>query len=114
MIERPADSSVFEALAKESRRKLLFALWAENPNDHDRFDPLTLLEVGKPPDDDVTEIALHHHHLPKLADIGVLRWEPESGKISTGPQWDDIALLLELLDDHRTELPDELVEPDSP
>ena len=106
---RSSDSRPFEALANPSRRQLLFALWAETPHDHERFDPLELLQVGEPPDEDATKIALEHNHLPKLADMGYLQWERDSGMISTGPAWDDIVPLLEVLADHRAKLPDGLL-----
>ena len=115
MTTRSSGTRPFEALANPYRRQLLLALLAENPEGNGRFDPLELLQVGESPEDvDSAKIALHHHHLPKLADMGMLEWEQASGKIATGPAWDDIAPLLQLLYDNRSDLSDGVLSGVSP
>lgn len=104
------DSRVFEALANPYRRQLLFALFESNPQDDDAFDPLHLLKQREPIDDlDATRVTLHHVHLPKLVDRGFIEWDRESGEISKGPNWDEIAPLLQLMYDSWDELPGEWV-----
>lgn len=108
MTSGSADSRAFEALANTYRRRLLFALLEANPPDDDGFDPSQLVEWGAAADDpEAAEIAIEHAHLPKLVDMGFIEWDRESGAITTGPNWDDIAPLLQLLHDNRAGLPDE-------
>lgn len=52
------------------------------------------------------KIELIHSHLPKLEEHEYITWDRESGEISKGPNWSEIAPLLHLLDEHADELPD--------
>lgn len=107
MSKSPSDSRAFEALASRYRRQLLLAMFAANPQDDDGLDPLNLLKQGEATDDlDVTQVSLHHVHLPKLADMGFIQWDRESGDISRGSKWEDIAPLLRLMKNHQNELPE--------
>ncbi|WP_135302270.1 DUF7344 domain-containing protein [Haloarcula amylovorans] len=108
MDSRPPDSRVFEAFANRYRRQLLLALFTANPQNDDDIDPLNLLRESETEDDpEVTRVTLRHVHLPKLADSGFIEWDRESGEISKGPDWEQIAPILRLLHEHRDELPDE-------
>ncbi|RLM32761.1 helix-turn-helix transcriptional regulator [Haloarcula sp. Atlit-120R] len=108
MSSGPPSDRVFEALANPYRRQLLLPMFESNPQDDDDLDPLRLLKEGQTTDDlDVTQLNLEHVHLPKLADMGFIEWDRESGDLSKGPNWEEIAPLLQLMDDHRDELPDE-------
>lgn len=101
------DSRAFEALANRYRRQLLLALFEANPQDDGDLDPLDLLKQGETTADlDVTQVELHHAHLPKLADMGFIEWDRESGELSKGPNWNEIAPLLQLMQNHQDELPD--------
>lgn len=51
-------------------------------------------------------LSLTHVHLPKLADVGFIEWDRESGDLSKGPNWEEIAPLLRLMWDHQDELSD--------
>jgi hypothetical protein len=83
-------------------------MYEANPQDDQDLDPLGLLEQGQTTDAlDVTQISVNHSHLPKLADMGFIEWDRESGELSKGPEWEEIAPLLTLIYDHRDELPDE-------
>ena len=98
----------FEALANPYRKQLLLALFAENPQDDEDLDPLNILKQGETVDNlDATHVGLEHVHLPKLVDMGFIERDRESGKLSTGPNWGEIAPLLRLMSDHRNELPDD-------
>ena len=93
-----------EALSNPYRRQLLLALLLENPQDDTDRDPLDLLgEVDEP---EVLKTRLYHAHLPKLESMGFIEWDRESGAISKGPEWDQIGPLLELIAEHRDELPE--------
>jgi len=108
MVGTRPDSRAFDALANSYRRQLLLALYDENPQDDDDLDPLDLLVEGETIEDlTATRIELTHTHLPKLADVGFIEWDRELGKLSKGPNWEEIAPLLRLMHEHRDELPDE-------
>ncbi|UPV77103.1 hypothetical protein M0R89_22055 (plasmid) [Halorussus limi] len=101
-------SRAFEALSNRYRRQLLLAMFETNPQDDDDLNPLRLLKQGETTEDlDVTPVSLQHVHLPKLADMGFIEWDRESGELSKGPNWEEIAPLLRLMYDHQDELPDE-------
>lgn len=108
MVGTRPDSRAFEALAHSYRRQLLLALFDANPQDDDDLDPLDLLAEGETTDDlAVTRLELTHLHLPKLVEIGFIEWDRELGELSKGPNWREIAPLLQLMYEHRDELPDE-------
>ncbi|MFC6973877.1 transcriptional regulator [Halomicroarcula sp. GCM10025709] len=110
MSNRLAGDHVFEALANPYRRRLLFALFDQNLQSDEHLHPLTLLSDGEGSDDpEAVHVKLDHCHLPKLAGMGVIEWDREAGAVSKGPEWGEIAPLLQLLSDHRDELPDEWV-----
>lgn len=95
---------VFEALSDPYRRQLLVALLDHNPqDDHDR-DPLNIVADEVEPE--TREIEVVHRHLPKLEEMGFVRWNQETNEISKGPRWDEIEPLLTLIHNHRDELPD--------
>lgn len=92
-------------LSNRYRRELLLALLVENPQDDDNRDPLNVVE--SPLEPEVLEVELYHKHLPKLEEQGFIQWNRETGKISKGPDWDDIEPVLRLIERHREELPDD-------
>lgn len=92
------------ALAAPERRRLLFALLAAEPRP---AEPVTADDSA----DGRRSLAVHHVHLPKLADHGFVDWDREAGVIRTGPNFGEIRPLLELLIEHAEELPDGWVEP---
>jgi hypothetical protein len=104
MAEHDQLEDLFRALSDPYRRQLLVALLEANPQDDDDTDPLDHLDSGE--QSAVVESSLHHVHLPKLEALGFIEWDRESGQISTGPEWEEIAPLLRLIDDHQDELPD--------
>lgn len=96
---------MFGALSDPYRRQLLIALLDHNPQDDHDSDPLNVFseadEVA-----DTLEIELVHTHLPKLEAEGFIEWDQETGNISKGPNWHTIEPILQILHDHRDELPD--------
>lgn len=95
-----------EALAKVQRRKLLIALLEHNPQD----DTPAVIDVSES-DADVVErfVTMQHVHLPKLVDYGFIEWDRESHEVMKGPKFEEIRPLLELLDSHEDELPDDWI-----
>lgn len=115
MFEIDPNGRVFEALANSSRRQLLFALLAETPQYHDSIDPIDLLSKRNAIDDlETIRLELRHVHLPKLADMGFIEWNRQSGTVSKGPNWEEIASLLQLIYEHPDELPDEWLSEPTP
>ncbi|QCC57831.1 transcriptional regulator [Natrinema thermotolerans] len=92
----------FDALADGHRRRLLLSLLDHNPQDVSTVDgiPWEVAEI----DEGLTQ--KYHVHLPKLADYGYIEWHREAGNVVKGPRFDEIRPLLELLENHRDELPD--------
>jgi hypothetical protein len=98
-----------EALGHQYRRRLLVALLEHNPQDDDDTQDAerALRDVaGGEEDSPLIESELVHNHLPKLEELGYIRWDREAGEIAKGPDWAEIEPLLELLRDHEDDLPD--------
>ena len=88
--------TVFELFAASVRRELLASL-ADDPG----------RELSVSDDlangDDQLRVALHHHHLPKLAGEAVIRWDRENGTVTRGPTFEACEPLLRFLDAADTE-----------
>jgi len=100
----PIDKAL-EALSNRYRRHLLVALLKHNPQDDDDVDPLNSTTPSGSDLDDL-QMKLFHTHLPKLDEMGYIEWDQARNEIRTGPNWQEIAPLLRLIDDHRDELPE--------
>ena len=88
------------------RRRLLMTLLDHNPEDEASLpDDLTT------DDEELKEmlIKMTHTHLPKLESAAVIEWDRDSNVVRRGPQFEELRPLLELIDNHRDELPDEWV-----
>lgn len=81
-------STAFE-LASSARRQLVAAVLSE------RVEPLTLDELvaeiarsegaASPGEGDAIRLELHHCHLPKLADAGLVRYDRETNRLTPLP-----------------------------
>ena len=99
----PAFDRALRAMANPYRRQLLVALLDHNPQDDDDLDPLDITSgAGEPK---VLKIELVHNHLPLLEELGCIAWDRDTNEISKGPRWTEVAPLIELIHDHREELP---------
>lgn len=100
-LRSPAIDRMFTVLSDHHRRLLLLTLrQAETVHETE----LTVRGAG----DDAKEreqIRLTHNHLPKLADAGYIEWDRETGEISTGPEFEEIEPLLEMMETHADDLP---------
>lgn len=96
-------SEVFEVLSHPFRRRILIRLHGRNPRDEAEFSADAMADDAD--EADSLPIELHHRHLPKLADAGFLDWDQSESVVTRGPRFEEIAPLIELMNDHREELP---------
>lgn len=96
--------TVLESLSSSYRRQLLMALLHHNPQDDHDHDPMDLSSES---DNEVMQSDIIHNHLPKLEELGYIEWERTTNQVKKGPNWNEIAPLLQLINNHRDELPDE-------
>lgn len=98
--------TMLDVLASRYRRRVLVALLEHNPQDDD--DPQVPDDVHLESEDlDQLMIQMSHTHLPKLADSGFIVWDRETNTVRKGPRFEEIRPLLELMDAHADELPDD-------
>jgi len=69
------------------------------------MDEFDLEEIAGGSEIDGETIALLHNHLPKLADSGFIDWDRDRQVVTRGPRFGEIEPLIELMVDHRDELP---------
>jgi hypothetical protein len=98
--------SMLDALSNRYRRRLLVAMLEHNPQDDD--DPQVPDDVTYQ-DENLEELMreMRHTHLPKLADAGFIDWNRETNALRKGPKFEEIRPLLELMENHADELPDD-------
>lgn len=105
-MEDAAESRSFDemvdALGDVQRRKLLVALLYHNPQDD-----TPVIVADSEADSEAIERLMIHTHLPKLVEYGFIEWDREADEVRKGPNFDEIRPLLELLDEHEDELPDD-------
>ena len=90
-----------DALSDPRRRRLLTRLKDRNPLDHDAFPE----ELDADRDPDRVLLEMHHSHLPRLVEAGYVDWDRDEGVLRRGPRFDEVAPLIELIVEHRDELP---------
>ena len=95
----------FEALANIYRRRLLVALLEHNPQ-RDNVDVPEDVHKGENALE-VLQIEFQHSHLPRLEEAGFIRWNRDTHEVVKGPRFDEIRPLLELMQNHADELPDD-------
>jgi predicted transcriptional regulator len=92
---------MLDVMSHIQRRKLLMALMDHNPQD----DTLSVPAGSEDVDSIERLVQMKHVHLPKLVDHGFVEWNRDTHEVTKGPNFDEIRPLLELLDDHKDELP---------
>jgi len=102
----PDMDAMLDVLANRYRRRVLVALLRHNPQDDD--DPQIPEDVDHDSEDlESLMIHMRHTHLPKLEVYGFIEWDQETNTVRKGPQFEEIRPLLELMQNHADELPDE-------
>jgi len=94
----------FEALANIHRRRLLIALLERNPQ-RDNINVPKDIHMGQNPLE-ALQIEFYHSHLPKLEEAEFIGWNQDTHEVVKGPRFDEIRPLLELMQDHADEFPD--------
>lgn len=97
--------AVFSALAHSIRRDVLSMIVARNPRKGGEFESDDLVESSGEPERHYLE--LYHNHLPRLDEAGFIEWNQETDTILKGPNFEGIRPLIELVQDHEDELPED-------
>lgn len=95
----------FELLGQPVRRRLLLTVYRGNPTDLDDLRANDINVGGE--DQKLVGLALNYSTIQELHDRGYINWDPETETLTRGDRFDEIAPLLQLLDDHADELPDD-------
>jgi hypothetical protein len=90
-----------DALSNPERRELLVAL-ADESEESKILEYLQAEHDGSV--DSEFEIMTHSVHLPKLDQYGFIDWDRENDTVETGPRFDDIEPLLDMLRPHEETL----------
>jgi len=98
VLERPGVDRVLDALSARHRRLILLELRAG------RAEHVTDV-VLRDGERDSARLELEHNHLPRLTEAGYVEWDRETGELSRGQNFEEIAPILTLLEDHADELP---------
>ncbi|QIO24209.1 hypothetical protein [Haloarcula sp. JP-L23] len=117
-------NTLFQLLANDIRRRILYAL-CDNASIHV---PEGILSHDQVQSQDTQphsphssssqingesvqqlEMQLHHMHLPKLEEEGIIEWERETQTVSRGPQFDKLEPVLRLLFVNQNRLPDDFL-----
>lgn len=102
----PPELGIYEALVHPYRRRLLLAMLRADRHDVAYPNPLEFSPVVQGDPGESRRTAMTHNHLPKLDDMGIVRWDRAAEELSKGPKWDDIEPLLRWMEENRDELPD--------
>ena len=99
------------SLSDPIRRSVLLTLAEDNPRDRDE---LTSPDFDAEDEDvELFEAEVTYDHLPHLDRAGIIEWDRDSDTITRGPNFAEVRPLIELIHEHRDELPDDWLEPDS-
>lgn len=94
---------MFAALSHPRRRRVLSLVGEQEFATGDDYSVEAVASETDDPERLRTE--LYHHHLPKLAEMGYIEWDPETLAFRRGSEFDEIQPLIDLLRTHQAELP---------
>lgn len=92
---------VFEALFTRRRRMILFMLKDSSPRPVVDFLPRSAQPRS------ATETELRQDDLPRLASLAYIDWDRDADEVSRGARFDEVEPMLELLENHADELPND-------
>lgn len=105
----PTDSTSLDAmlgaLSNPYRRRILVTVADHDPRGEYEFVPADFATANDDLDD--LRTILYHAHLPKLAENGYIVLDPDTGTLRRGPNFGEIAPLLDLMAEREDELPAE-------
>jgi hypothetical protein len=117
-------SAYFDLLADDHRRNILFLLCdtesiqvpdglltrsqAQPVDTHSHSSPGSRQQSTKQ-DLSQLEAQLHHAHLPKLENNGVIEWDQETQTVSRGPNFDELEPVLRLFATNQDRFPNDLL-----
>lgn len=93
--EQLSVDDVLAVLSNVQRRKLLDSLLADSPPDG-AANAAVGVDSGT---------AMHHIHLPKLVDHGLVEWDEAADTVTRGPNFEAAEETLEFLAEHDDVLP---------
>jgi hypothetical protein len=100
---------LYEVFSAEPRRMIIVSLTEVPPG---RRVPLP--DAAESPNQsmgpEMLSIHLRHHHLPKLAEAGYVRWERERFLVQRGPYFEEAAFVVEKFLESVDEIPRSLVD----
>lgn len=100
---------VFEALSAAPRRHLVDELAAVPDGGSVSLPDAAMPPAGAASEPEGLRIDLHHRHLPMLADAGYIEWQREPFQAVRGPQFDEVAVVLEGLYANAGAVPEHLL-----
>lgn len=100
---------VFEALSAAPRRHLVDELAAVPDGGSVSLPDAAMPSAGAKLEPEQLRIALHHRHLPMLADAGYIEWRREPFQAVRGPQFDEVAVVLDALFENAGTVPEHLL-----
>lgn len=101
-------NQVFDVLSAEPRREIIRSLLKE-PQERRLSLPEAAASPNQSMDSETLAIQLRHHHLPKLADAGYVRWESDPFCVQRGPNFEEPAFIIQRVVDSVDEIPDSLI-----
>lgn len=115
-IDSPANSvptekwnQLYEALSAQPRRMIIFSL-LQNPDERWLPLPDAAHSSIRPMESRDSRLRLRHHHLPKLAEPGYIRWERDPFRVERGPHFEEPAFVVRRLTESGHEYPKRLRE----
>ncbi|QCC47268.1 hypothetical protein [Halobellus limi] len=100
---------LYEALASQPRRTIIFSL-LKAPEDQWLSLPDAADSPMQPMDSQEPRIELRHHHLPKLADAGYVRWESDPFRVRRGPHFEEPGFVVSRMIEADEKYPERLRE----
>jgi len=99
---------VFKGLSAGPRRRLLLSL-SDVPPDQSVPLPQHAMKTDSTSDPEAVRRELYHVHLPVLEELGFVTSESEPLAAARGPQFEQVAAVLDSVESEAANLPDSLV-----